>query len=171
MTTGQIMGSRTGSQGGFVPGVRSGSGYACRMDFEALGRQLKRLRQDAGLGQKEVGAKIGVSYWQIDNIESARRKVPIERLEQFAEAVGYRVEMDIVPASAEAPVYLSPELGSLAEAAADMSPEHQMALARLARVWGRLPGFVQRGLLTDIEEWEKEFPAEDMTSANAAGRR
>lgn len=52
-----------------------------------IGQNLRRYRLEAGLTQEELGAKIGVSYQQVQKYETAANRVSASRLWMVAEAL------------------------------------------------------------------------------------
>lgn len=51
---------------------------------------LKKLRQDAGLTQRELAERAGLQYYTfISQIESGKGRVPPEQYDQFAQALGW----------------------------------------------------------------------------------
>lgn len=64
-----------------------------RDDAAALRREagqwLKERRESAGLSQRDLSAKIGFEYYTfISQIEAGRGRVPAERYEAYAQALG-----------------------------------------------------------------------------------
>ena len=55
----------------------------------AAGLYLRGLRETAGLSQKELASRIGLSYYTfISQIESGKGRIPSERYAAWAEALG-----------------------------------------------------------------------------------
>ena len=53
------------------------------------GRLLKELREAAGLTQRRLAEEVGIDYYTfIAQIESGRGRIPPERYEAFAKALG-----------------------------------------------------------------------------------
>ncbi|MBB4145755.1 helix-turn-helix domain-containing protein [Rhizobium rhizoryzae] len=53
------------------------------------GQWLKERRESAGLSQRDLSAKIGFEYYTfISQIEAGRGRVPAERYEAYAQALG-----------------------------------------------------------------------------------
>jgi len=57
-------------------------------DSRFIGRRMRQLRERVGLSQSEVGARLEVSYQQIQKYERGVNKISIEKLQQLAEALG-----------------------------------------------------------------------------------
>lgn len=85
-----------------VPGSRSPN------DIDRLvGRNLRRLRLDAGLSLQELAARIGLSHQQLQKYETGSNRLSVGLLPGFAEALGVDVatffEDADAPSSAERP--------------------------------------------------------------------
>ena len=68
---------------------------ALRPEFE-LARALIDARGRAGLSHSEVAARMGTSQPAVARLESGRRPT-LKALERYAEAVGMKVEIRLVP--------------------------------------------------------------------------
>lgn len=55
--------------------------------YEAIARQVIRLRACRGLSQEELAARIGTSHSQVSRIESGQHKTNVETLRRIAEAL------------------------------------------------------------------------------------
>lgn len=63
--------------------------YDVRELRRAAGRWLKSLREQRGLSQRQLAEKVGVEYYTfISQLEAGRGRVPPERYEIWAEALG-----------------------------------------------------------------------------------
>lgn len=60
-------------------------------------RDLVLAREDAGLSQSEVGARMGISQSAVARIESGRRDVRLSTLRRYANAVGASVRHFVTP--------------------------------------------------------------------------
>lgn len=56
-----------------------------------VGQKIKNARKKAGLTQKELGDKLGVSYQMIAQYESDRRKPKIDTLRRICNALGITI--------------------------------------------------------------------------------
>ena len=45
-----------------------------------IGRNLRHLREKAGLAQKDIAAVLGVSFQQVQKYESGRNHLPMDKL-------------------------------------------------------------------------------------------
>jgi len=63
--------------------------YDVRELRRAAGRWLKSLREQRGLSQRQLAEKVGVEYYTfISQLEAGRGRVPPERYETWAAALG-----------------------------------------------------------------------------------
>lgn len=63
--------------------------YDVRELRRAAGRWLKSLREQRGLSQRQLADKVGVDYYTfISQLEAGRGRVPPERYETWASALG-----------------------------------------------------------------------------------
>ena len=69
------------------------------MKYQTIGTKLREARKRLGLSQFEVAEMMGCSRAQVDNIEVARQRAPLHRLEDFGRAVGLRVLVQMTPRS------------------------------------------------------------------------
>lgn len=65
----------------------------------ALARELIEARSKAGLTQAEVAARMGTTQSVVARIESGRNPPNLKTLGKYAEAVGRRVKLKLVPAA------------------------------------------------------------------------
>ena len=66
-------------------------GESIKLLRQEAGKWLKKLREEQGLSQSQLAAKIGVDYYGfVSQIEAGRARVPPDRYEVWAEAM----EMD-----------------------------------------------------------------------------
>ena len=72
-----------------------------------LAAGLTALREEAGLSQRELAQRIGVSQPRIAAIEQSRN-VTIQVLEQYAEAVGGHLEVSVVKGKRKTPLVSAP---------------------------------------------------------------
>lgn len=71
---------------------QQGSGSDTVKLRQEAGRWLKSLREAAGLSQRDLARAIGVDYYTfISQIEAGRGRIPPDRYEAFAEALGINV--------------------------------------------------------------------------------
>jgi transcriptional regulator with XRE-family HTH domain len=68
-----------------------------------LAAGLTALREEAGLSQRELARRMGVSQPRVVAIERARN-VTIDVLEQYIKAVGHRLEVNAVKGKSRVPL-------------------------------------------------------------------
>ena len=61
-----------------------------------IGALLKMAREEAGLTQEQVAEKLQTKKSAISRIENHAEDIRLSTLERFAEAVGRRIELNIV---------------------------------------------------------------------------
>ena len=61
------------------------------MSVTEIGRRLKKARLDAGLTQKEVSAKLGITYQAISNYERGTNRVDTDTLSRLCQIYGIRI--------------------------------------------------------------------------------
>lgn len=59
-----------------------------KIDYEALGRQVKQQRKKLKLSQKELAGRIGISVPYMSNIENGKTKFGLRVLADLADAMG-----------------------------------------------------------------------------------
>ncbi|MBF0425642.1 MAG: helix-turn-helix transcriptional regulator [Magnetococcales bacterium] len=70
--------------------------YAALAPEFRLARKLLEARSNAGLSQQELARRMGTSQSAVARLESGHRP-SIKSLERYAEAVGMRLEISLVP--------------------------------------------------------------------------
>lgn len=60
-------------------------------EHEYLVEQLKKAREDAGLSQKEVADKLGVTQSYVSKVEAGQRRVDIVQLKKYAKIFKKRI--------------------------------------------------------------------------------
>lgn len=95
--------------------------------YRHLGHLLRQLRERARLTQRDIAERIGVSGAYVHHVEMGGRRADLDILERFAESVGARLVVDIVPADADAD---TPEARLLA-AFRKLHPDAREAVLRM----------------------------------------
>lgn len=54
---------------------------------KTLGERIRDRREELGLSQEQLGSLVGLQKAQISNIETGKRGTPVERLQEFAQAL------------------------------------------------------------------------------------
>ena len=82
-----------GSQPRDLPMPPIDRGKIRRADSEdvQIGQKIRALRLDRGLSQKQVAAKLGVSFQQLQKYERGANRVSAGRLQRVADALGVSV--------------------------------------------------------------------------------
>lgn len=60
--------------------------------YRILGKRIKKVREDAGLSQEELGAKLGVTQPAYGRYELGIREMSIDQLFQLSRVLGRSVE-------------------------------------------------------------------------------
>ena len=76
-----------------------------------IGEQIKKIRQEKGLLQKELGEKLGVSQQMIGQWETGRANPKIGTLQKIADALNVSLN-DLVPDSFEQTIQVGHELSA-----------------------------------------------------------
>lgn len=136
---------------------------------QELARELKKLRTDAGLNVRDMGARIGVSAANISHWETGNRLIPLERLTSWLDALGVdapererffglRREAEGRPGELAVGPSVEPQLAQLIE--------HEGAARRItAYNLGAVPGLLQ------ITDYSRAILNDNIRVALRAGRR
>ena len=101
-----------------VLGAPGAEGRVSEIEDELrLAAGLTALREGAGLSQRELAERLGVSQPRVAAIEQSRN-VTIEVLEQFVDAVGGRLEVTVVRGRQRIPLVGSPSTKTTAAGSA-----------------------------------------------------
>ena len=96
--------------------------------------ELRDMRVNAGLTQKQIASAIGLDQSSISSYETGRRFLPTDLLDKWAEACGATVEV-------RRPDPLDLDLGRL-------SALHLAEIRQIAEVWLTIPDETRRRLLS-----------------------
>ncbi|MFC7556372.1 helix-turn-helix domain-containing protein [Pseudoroseomonas wenyumeiae] len=111
----------------------------------AVGYEIRRHRRQAGLTQKDVAARIGVTGAQFHRYETGATRITMSRLIAIAAALNMRPDTLLAAAStAEAELRLAPsnvsqEIIDLVQMFASIEPQHRSALVAVARMISSSP--------------------------------
>lgn len=86
-----------------------------------LAAGLTALREQAGLSQRELAQRIGVSQPRVAAIEQSRN-VTLDVLEQYVDAVGGKLEVNVVRGNRKTPLVGAPRRRTKVAAAKRSSP-------------------------------------------------
>lgn len=73
-----------------------------------LAAQLTALREQAGLSQRDLAKRLGVSQPRVAKIEKSRN-VTVESLKQYIAALGGRLEVTMVKGNHKVPLIVTPD--------------------------------------------------------------
>jgi transcriptional regulator with XRE-family HTH domain len=111
----------------------------------AVGHEIRRHRRLAGLTQKDVAARIGVTGAQFHRYETGATRITTGRLIGIAAALNIRPDTLLAAAStaeAEQPLVssnASQEIIDLVQMFASIDPQHRSALVAVARMMSSSP--------------------------------
>lgn len=114
----------------------------------ALGRELRQIREQAGLSQLALAARLGLTGAQISRIETGTRSTGVEMLQRWYRECGY--ELDAVH------VGTPQQATSLALAAAALPADQIDAVIGIIRAWPRLPDVIQGRILGLIDPFTEQ---------------
>jgi len=63
---------------------------------ERTGKQIRNIRQEQGLSQKQLAKKLGVSQQLISRIEKGKENVSLDTLSNISRSLGRRIEINFV---------------------------------------------------------------------------
>ena len=139
------------------------------MNYRTIGIKLRESRKRLNLSQFEVAELMGCSRAQVDNIEVARQRAPLHRLEDFARAVGLRLFVQLTPRSAKSVTVRT--TGSSVDLIAllnDLSEEDRKMVGELIGILPRLPDPIRSTLNGILTLWSERYTAEESNGAESA---
>jgi transcriptional regulator with XRE-family HTH domain len=99
------------------------------MGYKSIGRRLQLAREEAGLSQEQLAAKIGCSQSTLSNYEKGKRRLYLAQLERIAEELQKPIEYFMQPLPGETSDYTDQadwagdtDLRALLEALDKLSP-------------------------------------------------
>lgn len=101
------------------------------LDYIDIGERLQRARKAAGRTQKDVARDLGVTPQNISLVEKGQVKWPVDKLEQYAEAIGARVLFSIADPDDPASTVLA-RLGGIIH---ELDPGTFSTLRALVDLW------------------------------------
>ena len=139
------------------------------MNYQSIGRAFRRARKAAALSQFDVADRMGCSRAQVDNIEVARQRAPLHRLEDFAKAVGMRVVVQVIPRSSKAvSVRTTGEIAGLLELMAKVDEADREIIVQLAELIPHLPEGIRGTLRGIVTLWTERYAGEAEAMAETA---
>lgn len=120
-------------------------------DMHELAKQIRRLRTNEGLTQRQLAEQSGLSPAYIGHLESGTRENPsIEGLEALAAAL----HADLIVR-----LEARPRLGT--PVAKLPAPDRLAVVVRFTAIIGRLPDSIVAAVLEDLAAWETKYPPQD----------
>ncbi|MCL6611091.1 MAG: helix-turn-helix domain-containing protein [Peptococcaceae bacterium] len=97
------------------------------MGYKSIGKRLQMAREEAGLSQEQLAARIGCSQSTLSNYEKGRRRLYLAQLEKIAEELQKPMEYFMQPLSDDAE-------GTGTKADRNCDPDAEALMAALARL-------------------------------------
>jgi transcriptional regulator with XRE-family HTH domain len=139
------------------------------MNYQSIGRSLRTARKKLGLSQFDVAKHMGCSRAQVDNIEVARQRAPLYRLEDFAKAVDIRMVVQLVArGNKSVTVRTTGQMSDLIEHITNVDDVDRDLLFELAALLPHLPQGVMGTLRGIITLWTERYTAQNGPSAGTA---
>ncbi|MFZ5651773.1 MAG: helix-turn-helix domain-containing protein [Bacillota bacterium] len=110
------------------------------MGYKSIGRQLQLAREEAGLSQEQLAARVGCSQSTLSNYEKGKRRIYLAQLERIAEVLQRPIDYFMQPPSEQESV-----------AAGELGPDSTDIKAMLEALEKLSP--VQRKLAVDFVIW------------------
>lgn len=76
--------------------------------LESLGELLQKIRSDRGLTVREMAREVQKSPGRISQIEGTRDRIELKTLAQYANELGYDVQIALVPRNDREPALFAP---------------------------------------------------------------
>ncbi|MGB9803636.1 helix-turn-helix domain-containing protein [Desulfofundulus sp.] len=67
------------------------------MGYKSIGRRIQMAREEAGLSQEQLAAKIGCSQSALSNYEQGKRRLYLAQLEKIAEVLHKPIDYFLQP--------------------------------------------------------------------------
>lgn len=67
------------------------------MGYKDIGYRIQIAREEAGMNQKELSEKLGISQSTLSNYEKGKRRLYLAQLQQIADALGRPIEYFLQP--------------------------------------------------------------------------
>ena len=139
------------------------------MNYQSIGRLFRRTRRGAGMSQLDVAKSMGCSRAQVDNIEVARQRAPLHRLEDFAKAVGLKVIVQVTPRSARtARVRTTHEMIDVLDRVAELDEADRELVEQFARLLPHLPAQIRESLRGVVALWTERYASERIQRSESA---
>lgn len=73
------------------------------MGYKSIGKRLQLAREEAGLSQEQLAAKLGCSQSTLSNYEKGRRRLYLAQLEKIAEELQKPIDYFMQPLAEDSP--------------------------------------------------------------------
>lgn len=114
------------------------------MTYREIGRKIQKAREEAGLSQEELAARLGCTQAALSNYELGKRRLYLSQLERISQVLGkpitYFLEAGEPDTQAPAHLLQDPLLLAILRGAAELSPEERrcvLAFIEFKRRFGR----------------------------------
>lgn len=98
-----------------------------------IGGKMRQLRSAAGMSAMQVAELMGIGRPHLSHLEADKRSVKLDLLQRWANALGYRLHVVVVPDSSDAePVVVEPDLQPFLALLRVMDPVRRQLLFRYA---------------------------------------
>ena len=139
------------------------------MNYKSIGQSLRKARKKHGLSQFDVAKRMGCSRAQVDNIEVARQRAPLYRLEDFAKAVGIRVVVQLIPRGTKSvTVRTTGEMSQLLDHMSNIDESDRELLFELAELMPHLPQGIIGTLRGIITLWTERYATDRSRETGSA---
>ena len=101
------------------------------LDYNIIGKRLKKARIDNGLTQEKLAEKIDVSIAFLSRIERGSSHISLKRLSQICDILGITEGQILNGSSNNSEQYLSSEFDTLLK---NTTPEKQKLIYKIAKV-------------------------------------
>jgi len=151
----------------FRAGLPAGGGVV--MNYQTIGSKFRAARKRLGLSQFAVAKEMGCSRAQVDNIEVARQRAPLHRLEDFARVVGLRLFVQLAPRS-EKPITVrtTGDALELMDGLNELSEDDARLVAKLVQILPDLPDSIRATLSGIITLWSDRYTGKENGDAETA---
>ena len=101
------------------------------LDYNIIGKRLKKARTDKNLTQENLAEKLDVSIAFLSRIERGSSHISLKRLSQICDILGVSEGSILNGTSSRASNYLSPEFSEILK---DIEPDKQKLIYKIAQV-------------------------------------
>ena len=128
------------------------------MNYQSMGRLFRKARKKAEMSQFDVAQAMGCSRAQVDNIEVARQRAPLHRLEDFAQAVGLKVVVQVLPRSSKTvQLRTTDEMVDFLEGVSELDETERELITQLVALLPHLPKGIRATLRGIVTLWEDRY--------------